>query len=251
VSESGAFTKLYRSVGRTSRVAGIGFAVLSVDLLVLSVRTGFVVFEIDSVIAFLAAVVLLFKDPRARAQARVLDAVLVSSDQLTQELSEYAGLEFTYVPTGKGVDEVVVLPARIQDIDIPNGVKSAAELTPPGLGLAQLFVREVGKQRLTLDVIRASLPQIITGNFGLASSVEVDVEQDQFVAVLRGAAATCTCDSGQADSGGWIGCSVASFLAVLVAHATGRPLSLRKCVHDLAADSWKISIDLGPAAEEA
>lgn len=251
MSEGDSFPRLYREVGRTSKIAGLVFAVLCVDLLVLSVRTQFIVFEIDSVIAFLAALVLLFRDPRARVQARVLDAMLMSTNQSAQELSEYAGLEFTYVPTGKGIDEVVVLPVGLKGIDPPDGAKSSTELTPPGLALAQLFVREAGTARVTLDAIRASLPQMVTGNFGLASSVEVDTKDDLVVVTLHGAAATCACDSDSGGSGGRIGCTVASFLAILVAYATGRSLALQRCVHDVAADSWTISMELGPTIQAA
>ena len=59
------FSKLYGRVGRYSRYAGIGFIVLSVVFLVIAVSDQFIVFEIDSIVAFLAAIVLLFKDPRA------------------------------------------------------------------------------------------------------------------------------------------------------------------------------------------
>jgi hypothetical protein len=104
-----AFSKLYGRVGRYSRYAGIGFIVLSVLFLVIAVSDQFIVFEIDSIIAFLAALVLLFKDPRARVQARVFDAVMGSTDEAIGELSA-SDAGFTYVPAGNGVEMVVIVP---------------------------------------------------------------------------------------------------------------------------------------------
>src|SRR2546425_265803 len=57
-SERVVIARLYASVGRSSRTAGLGFGALSIALLILSVYNGFIVFEIDSIIAFLAAIVL-------------------------------------------------------------------------------------------------------------------------------------------------------------------------------------------------
>src|ERR1017187_7179133 len=79
MSNDKGMSKLYKSVGRSSKFAGIGLGVLSIVFLLLAVYDGFFLFEVDSVIAFMAAIFLLFKDPRARVQSRVLDAMLLSS----------------------------------------------------------------------------------------------------------------------------------------------------------------------------
>ena len=118
--EPSVFSKLYRGVGRYSRYAGIGFIVLSVLFLVIAVSDQFIVFEIDSIVAFLAAIVLLFKDPRARVQARVFDAVMGSTDEAIGELSA-SDAGFTYVPTGEGVEMVVIIPEVAKSAALPNG----------------------------------------------------------------------------------------------------------------------------------
>lgn len=185
-----AFSKLYGRVGRYSRYAGIGFIVLSVLFLVIAVSDQFIVFEIDSIIAFLAALVLLFKDPRARVQARVFDAVMGSTDEAIGELSA-SDAGFTYVPAGNGVEMVVIVPENQGGAALPNGAPSKAPtmeaITPPGRGLAKLYMREMGVTHLTMDVLRASLPEAMRENFGLARSVDIISTDDRVDVTLHGA----------------------------------------------------------------
>jgi hypothetical protein len=245
--------KLYARVGRSSRIAGVGFAVLSIALLILSVYREFIVFEVDSIIAFLAAIVLLFTDPRARVQPRVLDAMLLSSNQVIDELSTHEGMGFTYEPAGNNVEDVVVVPAHFGAAGLPNGSSGSGEtltFTPPGRRLAELFRREAGLREVTMDAIRASLPEILRENFGLAKSVEIQEKGDRIEVILHGPSATCDCATIPArddSNAGVIGCTEASFLATLVTNATKRHVILQRCVHDALADTWKVSMVLGPS----
>jgi hypothetical protein len=247
------FSKLYGRVGRYSRYAGIGFIVLSVLFLVIAVSDQFIVFEIDSIVAFLAAVVLLFKDPRARVQARVFDAVLGSTDEAIGELSA-SDAGFTYVPTGHGVESVIIIPESVKGAALPTGSPrsspSAEAITPPGRGLAKLYVREIGATQLTMDVLRASLPEAMRENFGLARSVDIVSTDERVDVTLQGASTTCTCGVGQKGptSEGSVGCAVASFLAVLVSAATDRPVLLERCVREASTGSWTIPMRFGPNA---
>jgi len=237
------FSKLYGSIGRSSRYAGLGFIVLSIIFLVLAVGDQFIVFEIDSIVAFLAAIFLLFRDPRARAQVRVLDAIMESTDETIGELSTFSDAGFTYVPTGAGVEGVVV---------VPDGGRPSAPFrafTPPGRRLAMIYAREVGLTQITMDVLSASLSGAMQENFGLADSADIVSTDDGVKVTLHGASTTCACETDQArsDQKGSIGCTLASFLAVLVSAATKRPLSLEPCVHDVSADSWTVSMTLTPS----
>jgi len=249
--DSSVFSRLYGRVGRYSRYAGIGFIVLSVLFLVIAVSDQFIVFEIDSIISFLAAIVLLFKDPRARVQARVFDAVLGSTDEAIGELSA-SDVGFTYVPTGDGVEMVVIIPEIAERSVLPNGAPSSVPsmdaITPPGRGLAKLYVREMGVTQLTTDVLRVSLPEAMRENFGLARSVDIVSTDDRVDVTLHGASTTCTCGVGQKDptSKGSVGCAVASFLAVLVSAATNRPVLLERCVREASTGTWTIPMRFGP-----
>jgi len=245
------FSKLYGRVGRYSRYAGIGFIVLSVLFLLIAVSDQFIVFEIDSIVTFLAALVLLFKDPRARVQARVFDAVMVSTDEAIGELSA-SDAGFTYVPAGNGVEMVVIVPENQGGAALPNGAPSKAPtmeaITPPGRGLAKLYMREMGVTHLTMDVLRASLPEAMRENFGLARSVDIISTDDRVDVTLHGASTSCTCGLGQAKSPtkGSVGCAVASFLGVVVSAAPNRPILLEPCVHEASTGAWTIPIRFGP-----
>jgi len=246
------FSRLYGSVGRHSRYAGLGFIALSIIFLVLAVADQFIVFEVDSIVSFLAAILLLFKDSRARVQVRVLDAIMWYGDETIGELSTFSDAGFTYLPTGDHVEGVVVVSAPLEKVAALNRDRSGAPFegfTPPGRGLAKIYVREVGLTQVTMDTLRASLPGAMQENFGLADSVDIASTDDSVKVTLHGASTTCACESDRVrPSKGTIGCTIASFLAVLMSTATKRPVSLEPCVHDLGADTWTVSMILGPGA---
>ncbi len=252
--DSSAFSRQYSRLGRYSRYAGLGFIALSVALLVLSAYDQFILFEIDSIAAFLIAVFLLFRDPRARVQAGVLDAILGSTDETIEGLSALSGVDFTYVPAGSGVEGVVIAvtggPKRRQKANVGSDpAPPPRELIPPGRGLAMLFVREMGFRSITLDLLRDSLPDAMRERFSLATTTEFVSADDSVDVTLRGASTVCSCSpaAGEKPSPkGSVGCPVASFVAVLVSAATDRPVSLKPCARDGGrTEAWKISMALG------
>jgi hypothetical protein len=246
---------LYRNLGRYSRVAGLGMIVLTVVFIVLSVITQFVVFEIDSVVSFVAAFLLLFRDPRARVEAGVLDALQLSTDQAIRELSSNLPTGYRYVPAGERVTEVVLVPtssasASRPDVGPLEGPSSLPRsLTPPGRGLAELYRREAGIATVTLDALSSSLSEVLREEFGLASSSEVGQEGDRVRVVLHHPSSVYTCLDSAPTEQGAIGCAVSSFLAVLIAAATGRSLLLEGCAHDRRADTWTVAMRLLPGPE--
>jgi len=145
MSQAESFAKLYSRVGRNSRFAGAAFVILSIAFLVLSVYDQFIVFEVDSVLAFLVAVVLLFRDTGARVQPAVMGAMLLSSEKAIAELTSEAG-GYTYLPLGASVEDVVVVPSRLaaQRPLAGNPHPPDGMMTPPGRALAILFFRESG-----------------------------------------------------------------------------------------------------------
>jgi hypothetical protein len=243
---------LYSRVGRSSRIAGVGFITLSILLLILSVYDQFIVFEVDSVVAFLAGVLLLFRDPRARVRTGVLDAMLLSSSQAMAELTSRAH-GYVYMPLGESVEDVVVVPTSSPYLGTSAGDLHASEtkITPPGRALATLFLRESGLTRLTMDGLAVSLPRVVPENLGLAHSLSTDIKGDGVKVVLRGSASTCRQGSDRADSAlhGVVGCTVASFFAVLYCSASRRQVVLEDCARDEATDTWSIGLNLGPVAK--
>lgn len=236
---------LNQRLGKTTRVVGILFLVACLTFLLLSLWSPNVVFQVDSVASFLAAMILLFRDPKSRVQTRVLDALMMSSDRSIAQLSAQSGSSFTYLPEGKSVSDVVVVGTRSDFGDGQGKAPNAAKLVPPGRALAELFVRESGAKNLSIDVLKNATEPILTDGFGLADSVLLDVTQEHAIVSLD--QPSTRCNAGGESSTGVIGCPVASFLAVLFARATGRPVTLDRCELDEAGESWKIKMEFGKA----
>ena len=234
-----------------SRFAGLGFVALAIIFLVISVYDQFIVFEVDSVVAFLAAIVLLFRDPRARVQASVLDATQASADRIIQELTRDLG-GVSYVPTGAEVKDVVLSQinyptSRLPNITAGGLIHPLTTLTPPGRGLAELYSREAGLSKLSIDGLSASLQDILCGEFGIARSAEMKREtDDQISVILHEPSFTCTCSESPAKDAGSVGCIVASSLAVLVSAAAKRRLSLSACTNDADSATWSVTMRLAP-----
>ena len=244
LSKENALRDLYVRVGRLTRTVGFLFIVASLVFLLLSLWSPNVVFQIDSVASFLAAMILLLRDPRSRAQTRVFDAIMMSTDMAIAQLSAQSGSSFIYTPEGKSVSEVIVV-ASAGDTLKPGKTSPASSLIPPGRTLAELFVRESGMQELSLEGLKNSIEPLLTDNFGLADSVRLDITPERAAVELIRPATKCA--EGGTIPKGVIGCPVASFLAVLFAEASGRQVVLNKCEHDLAADQWIIAMEFGKA----
>ena len=251
MSQAEPFARLYARVGRNSRIAGVGFMAVSILFLILSVYDQFIVYEVDSVVAFVIAVVLLFRDPRARVQAGVFDAMLLSSSQTMAELASHAS-GYAYMPLGESVEDVVVVPTHQGSFGLTTGDlrRSKERITPPGRALATLFLRESGLTRATMDGLAVSLPRIVCEDLGLADSLSISDQGDRVEVILRGPAAVCgpRSDGTSPGSRGVVGCTVASFFAVLYSSASKRPVVLEDCVRDEATDTWSMGLNLGPAA---
>lgn len=244
---NGGWASLYRSVGSRSRSAGIGFVVLTILLVALSYYTQYIIFEVDSVVSFVVAIVLLFSEPRKRVQSRVLDAVLVSPEQTVLDLTAGRG-PFGYFPRESGVYGTVLLPLSNGE-SIQGPVVGAPGITPPGRALAELFVKEAGVLEPTLDSLEASLPQALTESFGLAGSVSLKRDEGSFTAILRSPSFQCNCGTeAPGKVRGVAGCAVASFLAVLVCASARRPLVLEGCNLSPDTSTCTISMTLGARA---
>jgi hypothetical protein len=235
---AGTWASLTQSVGRKSWVAGVGFVGLTVVLLLASYFTGLVVFEIDSIVSFLAAVVLLFSEPKRKVQPSVLDAILSSTERSISDLASRESSAFEYVPVGPGVPGVLVEP-------LANGKPGGPGITPPGRALAELFSRETGVVKPTFASLDASLPGVVTETFGLARGMRFAHSEDSVKVVLGAPSFECPCGNGDGRGGSGVpGCTVASFFAVLVCSSAERPLSLESCRRDSASDTWEVSMRL-------
>lgn len=256
---SSGFYRLRQRLGLYSKFAGLGFIGLAVLFLVLAAYDQFIVFEVDSVIAFVAAIVLLFRDPRAKVGAKVLDASQSSADQAILELSNNMGTGFCYVPVGEGVRGVEVLPTGPTSGSrggLPNGHSPVdteltyGPITPPGKLLAEMFVRDSGLKTLSLSTLRASLSEAIRTDFELASSVEIQEDGERLRFVLHNPVSTCGRSDASPGAPGRVGCTMSSFFAVLACAATEQSLFLEGCSQDPQNETWTVTLRLVKTSTE-
>jgi len=100
-----------------------------------------------------------------------------------------------------------------------------------------------------MDGLAASLPRMVGETLGLADFTSIHVKGDRVDVTFSGASLICSPRSDKAIAGsrGVVGCTVASFLAILYSSASKRPVLLEDCVRDEAADTWSVGLNLQPA----
>jgi len=123
----GGLLKLRRRT--KSSTGAIVLSALTVVFILLSYRTGNLLFEFDSIVSFLAALVLLFRDTSHTVQARVVNRILTSSRQLVADLSAYGlgGSSFLYVPEGRKVGDVMLVPKTGGEVAPQSSTSDKAE----------------------------------------------------------------------------------------------------------------------------
>lgn len=230
-----------RRVGEGARAAGIILAAASVAFFLASFVYPSIVLQINSVVSFSVAIVLLVRDPRPRAQTRVLDSLMNSANASLAQLSSMSGSDFVYRQGGATVSEVTVEAAGPPTTG-PGRAANGAKLIPPGRTLAELIAREGGAKALTADYLEGGLGPILTDGYGLAESVKVVVGKTRVTVTLVSPAVACT--SSESGGAGVLGCPVSSAVAVLFAAATKTGVSLRPCARGPASDTWTIVMDL-------
>ncbi|HZW57130.1 MAG TPA: hypothetical protein VFF30_12645 [Nitrososphaerales archaeon] len=214
--------RIQRRLGERSKVAGASFAVISIFFLILSYFSNFIVFEIDSLVAFIAAIILLTREPSNSIQSRLVNRILDSLSTLNDQLAQ--GLSFrdvVYVATGPKVSDVV--------LGTSDPVREALE--PPGKSLAQLFCRQMNADHVTLSDLDVQLPRILTQDFRLASDVVVNRDGDSKVDVrILNPALNCSNRAvAPGNNTGMIGCALGSLVAILYANATTKVVRLVDC----------------------
>jgi hypothetical protein len=108
-SSTSRFSRKYS----VSRIGAVALAMISLIFIALSYSYGNPVFEVNSIIAFVSAIVLMFKDQSQSIQIRVVNRMLSSSERLITELSSsgFGNVDFQYYPEGSNISEVVIVPS--------------------------------------------------------------------------------------------------------------------------------------------
>lgn len=259
---------LRRDIGRRSRFGGVFFIALSILFLAISYKYPNYIVEVDSIVAFIAALVLLYKDRGQFVQLRVANRILNSSEDLIDALAESVSsdLTFRYVPKGPRISDVSLIgcteqPKAAEKREETSGdaetilkkVKGGRQIdernfVPVGRGLAQLFVREMGSRNSDLDSFINLFPSFFSENFGLSRSVNVTKIDDVHVefSIMHPALANSHLSS---ESEHRFGCITCSLIATLVCFITGREITVRDCSYDFKHDISIVKLELGAVRE--
>lgn len=255
--------RLRRGLGRNSRIGAIILLMLSVSLVVLSYKYPNIVIEVNSVVAFAAAIVLLYKDTTHSVQLRVVDRILESSRDLMRNLASIGlpNATFTYVRKGDKITDVVIVPSlqsdgRSEGVPEPEKAKTAPvelnsiELVPAGRSLAQLFLREMPAENPGFEDLIRSLPTIISESLGLCAAASMTMNTDIVEVALIHPVLKNSCGTGEPAQIALL-CETCSLLAVLICYTTRRTVVIEGCSHNERKDVSTIRLRLRAKVAEA
>jgi len=190
---------------------------------------------------------LLYVKPTKYVKASLLDSTAISSlktiDQIITDLN-YRGkaiyLSPRYIKDLKGGK--VFIPSK-NNLGIPAVEEVAEEkvflknpkgmcLTPPGLGLVNLYEKELGKvfSKVDLNYLQNNLPKLFTEDLEIAEDLEINIKDDMIRAKITGSVNKDLCNEARKlpNICGSVGCPLCSSIAIALTRATGKSVIIEK-----------------------
>ncbi len=202
---------------------------------------------------------LLFIRPTKLVKANLLDSTTISSlttiNRIINDL-KYKGkaiyLPPRYLKELKG--GTIFIPSKKQIIIPP--VKEVAEekvflknpngicLTPPGLNLANLYEKELGKDfaKVNLNYLQNNLPKLFIEDLEIAEDLEIKIIGTMIQVKITGSIYKDLCKKTRKLSHIYdsLGCPLCSSIAIALTRATGKPIIIQKT--DFSKDDKTIEI---------
>jgi len=193
----------------------------------------------------------------AYVKASLLDSTAISSlttiDHITSELN-YKGKSI-YLPPRylKGLKGGIVFIPFKNEIIIPPTEEVAEEkvflanphgmcLTPPGLGLANLYEDELGKDftKVDLNYLQDNLPKLFIEDLEIAEDLKMNIKDDVIQVKIIGSVYKDFCkEAGRFPSVcNSLGCPLCSSIAIALTRATGKPIIIEE--HEFSQDNETI-----------
>jgi hypothetical protein len=203
----------------------------------------------SSILAFIGlgltfwGALLLFIRPTKYVKASLVDSTAVSSltslDQIITELN-FKG-KAVYLPP-KHLKETrggkLFIPSK-KELIIPTTEEAAEEkvflrnpkgirLTPPGLGLANLYEKELRKNftKVNLNYLQNNLPKLFIEDLEIAEDFEMNIEDNKIQVKITGSIYNDLCNEVRklSNTCSSFGCPLCSSIAVALTRATGKPV---------------------------
>lgn len=248
----GVLPALHSRFGSKSRVAAVILLLCCIVLLIISYNYRNIVVELDSIIAFVAGLILLFKDQKHTIQLRIMNNALESSHAFMESagIREMIGNgSYKYVPAGKTISDVILKRLGEFSTDAKQDILGAVQLTPIGRGLAQLLVREMPVESPTVDDLLESLPSILTDKLNLAAGAKVFRGPDNLEFLLSQPTLMEECSNSASDDFRSLYCQTCSMVATAVCHVSRREITIEGCDRNEELDTSTIRIRLGEKYE--
>jgi len=218
----------------SSRILGITLIATSVLLFVVAFATGFLPFELTSLVSFVLGVALLAVElePRARLSlaADSMLGYLQSLDGALKAL-HLAG-KATYVPRGDQVKMVIG----------EEGTGRAVALPPVGAGLVDEIAGELGEMtEKGMEFFRLWLPRTLVENLSAAGEVKASSEGSRVEVSMSKPFVRRLCIDPFVTSNVCcrMGCPLAGAVAQSLAVTTGKDVLFEKCEYDPRSQTAK------------
>ena len=207
----------------------------------------------SSILAFIGlgltfwGALLLFIKPTKYVKASLLDSTALSSlttiNQIITDLN-YKG-KAIYLPPKylKALKSGTVFIPSKKDLVIPPVEEVAGGkiflknpqgicLTPPGLGLVNLYEKELGKDfaKVDLNYLQNNLPKLFIEDLEIAEDLEINIEGNMIQIKIKETIYKNLCKQARKLSNIYnsIGCPLISSIAIALTRATGKPIIIEK-----------------------
>jgi len=231
-----------------------------------------ILFE-SSILAFIGlgltfwGALLLYIKPARHVKADLLDSTAASSLATISQI--IADLDFrgkalylpprylkeikagrVYIPS----EEVQTIPAVEEVAEEKVFLKNPKGicLNPPGLGLANLYEKELGKDfaKADLNYLQNNLPKLFIEDLEIAEDLEINPENDVIHVKITGSIYQDLCNEARKlpNVCNSIGCPLCSSIAIALTRATGKPIALEK--NEISPDGKTIEIYYRTLKEE-
>jgi len=191
--------------------------------------------------------ILLFIKPTKYVKAGLLDSTVISSLRAIDQIIAYLNYRGTavylpprylkaprggmvFMPSKKGlvippVEEVVEEKVFLEN---PQGIC----LTPPGLGLVNLYENELGKDftKVDLNYLRDNLPKLFIEDLEIAEDLKINIENNMIQVKITETIYKDLCKEAGKLSYicNSIGCPLCSSIAIALTRATRKPVIIEK-----------------------
>jgi len=219
-------------------IAGVG-------LVIASAFTASSYMAILGVAAVFWGVIMIYVTPTKHVPITIMDALGNSQlDNIERLLTEFDSVEKgMYVPPRnlENIESSLIFVPKTSQTSMPaiaegtDGLYSPRRdglfITPPGLGLSQLFekVAQTSFTRMDLKTLQVTLPKILVDDLEIAEKMEIINEDNMATITIQGNVFSEICEQAKdcPNAHSQIGCVLSSALACALAKATGRPITIQ------------------------